>query len=226
MSSMSWPLASDFQTILQNPKIAFRDPYLRACSIERDVRGQPRAWAGSFAVVYKGVNAAGTPLAIRVFSTASPHRHGRYDQIGGHVTARRLECLVSFEYREDEIRSLSDGKSLPDRAHGLGRGRDALPMGTRPLPPGRRNGLARRGAAMAGGGGRARGGANRPRRPAARQCHGHARAVNSNSSITMACACRRWSAPSAWSLGPRPTSIRTAACRTGFLFGWTISPCC
>ena len=110
---MSWPLASDFQTILQNPKIAFRDPYLRSCSIERDVCGQPRAWAGSFAVVYKGIDCTGNPMAIRVFSTESPHRRGRYEQIGEYLTGRRLACLVSFEYREEEIRSLSDGNRYP-----------------------------------------------------------------------------------------------------------------
>lgn len=110
---MSWPLTSDFQTILQNPAIAFRDPYLRSCSIERDVLGQPRAWAGQFAVVYKAVDATGTPLAIRVFSTESPQRRGRYEQIGEHLTARRLACLVSFEYREEEIRCLRDGKRYP-----------------------------------------------------------------------------------------------------------------
>ena len=110
---MSWPLASDFQTILQNPKIAFRDPYLRSCSIERDPCGQPRAWAGSFAVVYKGINPAGNPIAIRVFSTESPRRRGRYEQIGEHLTSRQLACLVSFEYREAEIRSLSDGNRYP-----------------------------------------------------------------------------------------------------------------
>ena len=110
---MSWPLASDFQTILQNPKIAFRDPYLRSCSIERDACGQPRAWAGSFAVVYKAIDERGNPRAIRVFSTESPRRRGRYGEIGDHLTTRQLACLVSFEYREEEIRSLSDGNRYP-----------------------------------------------------------------------------------------------------------------
>jgi serine/threonine protein kinase len=110
---MPWPLGSEFQTILQNPKIAFRDPFLRSCTIERNALGQPRAWAGSFAVVYKGIDATGAPLAIRVFSTESPHRRGRYDQIGEYLAPRRLPCLVSFEYREEEIRSLSDGKRYP-----------------------------------------------------------------------------------------------------------------
>jgi serine/threonine protein kinase len=110
---MPWPLASDFQTILQNPKIAFRDPYLRSCSIERDARGQPRAWAGQFAVVYKGVDAQGKPVAIRVFSTESPQRRDRYAQIGDYLSGRQLDSLVTFEYRDDEIRSLADGKRYP-----------------------------------------------------------------------------------------------------------------
>ena len=110
---MPWPLASDFQTILQNPKIAFRDPYLRSCSIERDLCGQPRAWAGSFAVVYKGIDATGNPLAIRVFSTESPHRRGRYEKIGEYLAERRLACLVPFNYRQEEIRCLNDGKRYP-----------------------------------------------------------------------------------------------------------------
>jgi serine/threonine protein kinase len=110
---MPWPLASDFQTILQNPKIAFRDPYLRSCSIERDARGQPRAWAGQFAVVYKGVDTHGKPVAIRVFSTESPHRRDRYAQIGDYLSGRQLHSLVSFEYRDDEIRSLADGNRYP-----------------------------------------------------------------------------------------------------------------
>ena len=97
----------------EHPRIAFRDPYLRSCSIERDALGQPRAWAGSFAVVYKGIDETGNPLAIRVFSTESPQRRGRYEQITEYLANRRLDCLVSFEYRDEEIRSLSDGKRYP-----------------------------------------------------------------------------------------------------------------
>jgi serine/threonine protein kinase len=64
-------------------------------------------------VVYKGIDETGNPVAIRVFSTESPHRHGRYEKIGEYLTDRRLACLVSFEYREEEIRSLSDGNRYP-----------------------------------------------------------------------------------------------------------------
>ena len=109
---MPWPLASDFRAILQTPRVAFRDPLLRSCTVERDALGQPRAWAGAFAVVYKGIDETGKPLAIRVFSTESPHRRERYSHVGQYLADRRPPCLVPFEYREDEIRSF-DGKRYP-----------------------------------------------------------------------------------------------------------------
>ena len=54
-ASMPWPLASQFSTMVQQPRLAFRDPRLRACRIERNSLNQPRLWAGRFAVVYKAL---------------------------------------------------------------------------------------------------------------------------------------------------------------------------
>jgi serine/threonine protein kinase len=110
---MPWPLASHFQAILQTPRIAFRDPELRSFSVERDAQGQPRPWAGSFAVVYKGTAPTGAPRALRVFTTESPRRRERYDRISEHLKARKPDCLVNFEYREAAIRSPNDGRWYP-----------------------------------------------------------------------------------------------------------------
>lgn len=111
---MSWPLASHFSAMLQNPKVAFRDPELRACRIEKDERNQPRPWAGAFAVVYKGTSAdAQRSFAVRVFTTESPQRRERYDLISDYLKDRRLDCLVDFEYRDGGIRSAGDGKWYP-----------------------------------------------------------------------------------------------------------------
>ncbi len=111
---MSWPLASHFSAMLQNPRLAFRDPELKQCRIEKDRRNQPRPWSGAFAVVYKGIPANGDrPFAIRVFTTESPERRERYDQISAYLRTRRLGCLVDFEYRDDSIRSAGDGKWYP-----------------------------------------------------------------------------------------------------------------
>ena len=110
---MSWPLASHFSAILQNPAIAFRDPVLRRCRIEKDGRNQPRPWSGAFAVVYKGIHADGRAFAVRVFTTESPERRERYDHISEYLGGRRLKCLVPFEYRDRSIRSAGDGKWYP-----------------------------------------------------------------------------------------------------------------
>jgi len=111
---MSWPLASHFSAMLQNPKVAFRDPKLQQCTIEKDEKRQPRPWAGAFAVVYKGIDANGRdPFAVRVFTTESPERRERYDQISAYLKTRKLNCVVDFEYRDQSIRSAGDGKWYP-----------------------------------------------------------------------------------------------------------------
>lgn len=110
---MPWPLASHFSAMLQSPAIAFRDPELARCRIEKDERNQPRPWAGAFAVVYKGIHPDGSPFAIRVFVTESPERRERYDRISEYLKTRQLGCLVPFEYRDRSIRSASDGKWYP-----------------------------------------------------------------------------------------------------------------
>ncbi len=110
---MSWPLASHFSAALQTPEIAFRDPELRQCRIEKDERNQPKPWAGAFAVVYKGIAADGRAFALRVFTTESPERRERYDRISEYLGARKLSCLVDFEYRDHSIRSAGDGKWYP-----------------------------------------------------------------------------------------------------------------
>ena len=110
---MSWPLASHFSAMVQNPRIAFRDPLLQACRITRDKLGQPRPWAGAFAVVYKGVDARGKAWAIRAFTSESAERRERYQCVTRHLQGRELNCLVAFEYRDDAIRSAGDGRWYP-----------------------------------------------------------------------------------------------------------------
>ncbi len=111
---MAWPLASHFSVMLQNPRLAFRDPVLQECVVQKNAQGQPRPWAGAFAVVYKATDVYGqNPFAVRVFTTESPERHERYDQISTYLKARRLSCMCDFEYRDSAIRSASDGKWYP-----------------------------------------------------------------------------------------------------------------
>lgn len=111
---MAWPLASQFSAMLQKPQIAFRDPELMWLEIERDQFRQPRPWAGSFAVVYKGTNpATGVSRAIRVFTTESPERRGRYDAISEYLRQHCPQCLVPFEYRDASIRAVGFSDWFP-----------------------------------------------------------------------------------------------------------------
>jgi hypothetical protein len=99
--------------ILQNPRVAFRDPLLQGCRIQRNALNQPQVWSGQFAVVFKGVDLQGKAWAIRAFTTASRDRRKLYDCIGAHLNSRKLRCLVDFDYREAAIRSAGDGKWYP-----------------------------------------------------------------------------------------------------------------
>ncbi len=110
---MAWPLSSQFSAMLQTPAMAFRDPEYQQATILRNQQGQPKPWAGAFAVVYKATLPGGKNRAIRVFSSESPQRRERYEIVSRYVTARpRLKCLVDFEYRENAIRA-ADGKWYP-----------------------------------------------------------------------------------------------------------------
>lgn len=110
---MAWPLSSQFSAMLQTPSVAFRDPEYKLASILRDSQGQPKPWAGAFAVVYKATLPDGRHRAVRVFSSESPERRERYEIVSRYVTGRpKLKCLVDFEYRENAIRA-ADGKWYP-----------------------------------------------------------------------------------------------------------------
>ena len=110
---MPWPLPSDFHRVVQHPQIAFRDPHLQGCRIERDALNQPRVWSGAFAVVYKAMDCEGRYWALRAFTSESPERREHYELIGSHLKRRAPSCLVDFEYRDAAIRSAGDGKWYP-----------------------------------------------------------------------------------------------------------------
>lgn len=109
---MAWPLASHFSTMLQTPRVAFKDPVLKNSTILRNAQGQPKPWAGAFAVVYQATLENGENRALRVFSSESAERRERYEQISQYLQDHPVRCLVNFEYREASIRS-TDGKWYP-----------------------------------------------------------------------------------------------------------------
>jgi hypothetical protein len=110
---MSWPLITDFSRMLQNPRVAFRDPELRDCQIELNSLGQPKARSGNFATVYKAFKPDGSEFAVRVFNRRAEERRERYQLVSEYIKERHLSCLVGFKYDEQGIRSGGDGQLYP-----------------------------------------------------------------------------------------------------------------
>ncbi|MCG8586265.1 MAG: AarF/UbiB family protein, partial [Pirellulales bacterium] len=108
-----WPLVSEFTTVLQTPKIAFRDQELKQCHIERNSLGQPRPWSGKFATVFHGTLPNERSLAIRIFNGRSDERRERYAAISDYLAMRNLSSLVSFDYVDNGIRCPTNGKWYP-----------------------------------------------------------------------------------------------------------------
>lgn len=109
---MSWPTLAQFNTMMQNPAVAFRDAALKSVTIERDAVGLPRARSGAFAVVYRAMFPNQESMAVRVFSSDIPARRERYKAIFDHLSQHSLGCLVPFTYSDNGFRA-SDGKWYP-----------------------------------------------------------------------------------------------------------------
>jgi hypothetical protein len=111
---MDWPLASQFSELLQNPKVGLKDRALWQLDIAKDGNGQPLAWSGAFAVVFKGTFPGGPSVALRAFTSEVPERMERYHLISSYLDARSpLKCLVKFQFSDRGIRSSGDGRLYP-----------------------------------------------------------------------------------------------------------------
>ena len=109
-----WPAQADYRDALQNADLAFRDPVLRACKVERNRMGVPKARSGAFASVYKLIKSNGDALALKLFNFPSEDRQRRYEAVSKHLAAlgpRRPDSLVGFHYSRDGI--AIGGKSYP-----------------------------------------------------------------------------------------------------------------
>jgi hypothetical protein len=107
-----WPMPSDYSAMLQNPRVAFKDPSLQAGSITYEPNSkQPKVCgAGAFAVVYQA-RLSGQKKAIRAFTTYRNGVQERYQEISKHLATLNLPYLVGFEYLERGIRATVKGRS-------------------------------------------------------------------------------------------------------------------
>jgi serine/threonine protein kinase len=109
---MAWPTRAEFNAMMQNPRVAFRDKQLHTVEIERGAAGMPRARAGAFADVYRAIFPNQQSKAIRVFASNQPERLERYRAIYEHLSSQSLGFLVPFDYSDNGMRA-TDGKWYP-----------------------------------------------------------------------------------------------------------------
>ena len=109
---MAWPTRAEFNAMMQNPRIAFRDKQLHTVEIERGAAGMPRARAGAFADVYRAIFPNQQSQAIRVFASHQPERLERYRAIYEHLSSQKLGFIVPFTYSDDGMRA-PNGKWYP-----------------------------------------------------------------------------------------------------------------
>ena len=109
-----WPAQADYRDALQNADIAFKDPVLRACQVERNRMGVPKARSGAFASVYKLLKSNGEAVALKLFNFPSEDRQRRYEAVSKHLSAlgaKRPDSLVGFHYAREGI--TIGGRSYP-----------------------------------------------------------------------------------------------------------------
>ena len=79
---MALPRLGQYQTALQHPETAFRDPELKAATIETTPLGLPRVISGGFALTYH-LKYGRKEWAVRCFHREASELHRRYAAITG-----------------------------------------------------------------------------------------------------------------------------------------------
>ena len=116
-TALNWPEPADFARVLQDPKIAFRNPELRQITMVKQDGGTNggslRVASGRFANVYQGKQPDGRKLAVRVFTGPVHERRERYEAVAKYLKQTRPDSLLKFDYDDRGIRSPVNGKWYP-----------------------------------------------------------------------------------------------------------------
>lgn len=107
---MSWPTLQDYNEAIQNPRLVFSDPDLRAGQPELNQLGLPRPIAGNFACVYK-IQVGGQRWAARCFSSEVSDQQRRYEAISTYLKKASLPYMVQFTFQPGGIKVL--GRNYP-----------------------------------------------------------------------------------------------------------------
>jgi hypothetical protein len=100
---MNWPIATDYQEAIQNPRLCFADADLKAGTVRVDRLGLPRPITGAFATVFQMDTPTGR-WAVRCFLKHIDDHQRRYAAISNHLRSVKLKSAVGFDFVPQGIR--------------------------------------------------------------------------------------------------------------------------
>src|SRR5262245_44432121 len=101
---MAWPKATDYNEAIQNPRVSFRDPELKAAHAVLNPLGLPMPRSGNFADVYElRCPTTNRSWAVKCFTREVPELEQRYAAISLHLQMARLPFAVEFKFLSDGI---------------------------------------------------------------------------------------------------------------------------
>jgi serine/threonine protein kinase len=97
---------TDYNEVLQNPKVAFKSPELQSANIEQTPLGLPRLVSGGFALTACATTQTTghrNKWAIRCFHKEAPDLQERYQHISDFLQKQTDNFFVKFQYEPESI---------------------------------------------------------------------------------------------------------------------------
>src|SRR5262245_26692838 len=101
---MNWPLSQDFNEAIQNPRVAFADPDLKATEAVVGAQGLPLPRSGNFADVYQLRGANGRDWAVKCFTRPVVGIGDRYARVSEALARAKFPFTVEFSFIAEGIR--------------------------------------------------------------------------------------------------------------------------
>lgn len=93
-----FPQATDYQSIIQSPTVAFEDKELRLAKVKLDPMGMPVVSSGGFALTYFLQTPNGQKWVVRCFKANVADRQQRYEAISKFLNACKEPIFTTVEY--------------------------------------------------------------------------------------------------------------------------------
>jgi hypothetical protein len=102
---MSWPLSHDYNEAVQNPRLAFADPDLKAAQPVVGAGGLPLPRSGNFADVYQLRGADGRDWAVKCFTRPVVGLAERYARVSEALAREKFPFTVGFTFLDEGVRA-------------------------------------------------------------------------------------------------------------------------